>query len=67
MSSPEQDIVYGDVHFTMELHPPGDRFINPVLIRDGVWEPAETRLFSVLLSGSSASDDRPNGPGVAYH
>jgi len=34
----------------MELHPPPDRIMNPVLIRDGVWEPTETALFSALLA-----------------
>jgi FkbM family methyltransferase len=48
----EKEVVLGSVRFTMELHPHTDRHFNPYILRDGVWEPTETALFSAFLTSS---------------
>ena len=53
----ETEIVLGAVRFMMELHPPTDRHFNPHILRDGVWEPTETALFSAFLATSETVFD----------
>ncbi len=57
LDSREKEIVLGSVRFTLELHPPTDHIMNPQIIRDGVWEPTETALFSALLEHSKTVFD----------
>ncbi len=49
IEAPEAHIRIADLIFTLRLHPESDKIMTPVLLKTGIWEPTETRVFLALL------------------
>src|SRR5262245_61208343 len=49
----EHSFEFAGLRFSMELHPAGDEIITPQMLRDGAWEPHESKIFLDIARGSS--------------